>query len=49
MTDFGFLCMFFGAFLLGISVCYSIYVCFMFVVYKLDNGKMKFFDYIKYW
>ena len=38
-----------GAFTLCLAVPYSIFVLFMYIVYKATGGKMKYRDYVKHW
>lgn len=45
ITGFGFA----GLFMFALATVYLAYVGFMYIVYRMTNGKMKFKEYIKYW
>ena len=49
MFDFIFCVGFVSVFFFAITILYIAFMCLMFVVYKLDNGKMNFREYVKYW
>lgn len=38
-----------GIFCLALITIYVLFVVFMYIVYRCDNGKMSFREYIKYW
>lgn len=38
-----------GLIMLALVIPYSIFVLFMFAIYKADGGKMKYSEYVKYW